>query len=106
MKCRQMGSLNVSEVGLGCNNFGRRLDAESATKVIEAAIDAGITLFDTADTYGDSLSEVILGKALRPFHTSALLRRNLEWGMASLSIQRECCFGNCSTEGSLRRLRD
>ncbi len=64
MRTRDIGSLQVSEVGLGCNNFGRRLDQTSTTAVVDAAIDAGITFFDTADTYGDTQSEVLLGKAL------------------------------------------
>jgi aryl-alcohol dehydrogenase-like predicted oxidoreductase len=59
------GSLPVSVVGLGCNNFGRRLDADSSVRVIHAALDAGITFFDTADVYRDGQSEAMLGAALR-----------------------------------------
>ena len=54
----------VSVVGLGCNAFGRRIDADASTAVIHAALDEGITLFDTADTYGFGASETILGRAL------------------------------------------
>jgi aryl-alcohol dehydrogenase-like predicted oxidoreductase len=61
---RQIGSLQVSVIGLGCNNFGRRLDAEGTAKVVHAALDAGIDFFDTADTYGGTRSEEFLGKAL------------------------------------------
>ncbi|MFF1819452.1 aldo/keto reductase [Kribbella sp. NPDC058245] len=68
MEYRQLGDsgLTVSVVGLGCNNFGRRLDASRTDVVVNAAIDAGITLFDTADIYrGDhGSSEELLGKAL------------------------------------------
>lgn len=68
MEYRQLGDsgLTVSVVGLGCNNFGGRIDAEQADAVVTAALDAGITLFDTADVYrGDrGSSEEILGKAL------------------------------------------
>jgi aryl-alcohol dehydrogenase-like predicted oxidoreductase len=56
--------LEVSSVGLGCNNFGRALDFEASAAVVDAALDQGITLFDTADIYGDTKSEVFLGKAL------------------------------------------
>ncbi len=64
MNTRRIGSLDVSVVGLGCNNFGRRLD-ESATKnVVDAAIDAGVTFFDTADIYGGTKSEEFLGRAI------------------------------------------
>ena len=61
---RQIGSLRVSVTGLGCNNFGRRIDAEGTAKVVHAALDAGINFFDTADTYGGTRSEEFLGKAL------------------------------------------
>jgi aryl-alcohol dehydrogenase-like predicted oxidoreductase len=54
----------VSVVGLGCNNFGRRLDSDATSAVVDAAIDEGITFFDTADVYGDTRSEEFLGRAL------------------------------------------
>ena len=61
---RRIGSLDVSVVGLGCNNFGRRLDEKATAKVVKAALDEGINFFDTADTYGGTESEKFLGKAL------------------------------------------
>lgn len=66
MKMRRLGTsgLKVSEVGLGCNNFGMRIDAKQTQAVVDAAIDAGITFFDTADIYGGTKSEEFLGKAL------------------------------------------
>jgi len=66
MRMRRLGwsGLQVSEVGLGCNNFGMRIDQDATTAVVEAALDAGVTLFDTADIYGGTQSEVMLGKAL------------------------------------------
>ena len=64
METRKIGSLTVSLVGLGCNNFGGRLDAEATAEVVHAAIDAGITFFDTADVYGGTLSEEYLGRTL------------------------------------------
>jgi len=64
MRTRTIGSLQVSEVGVGCNNFGTRLDEAGVKAVVDAALDAGITLFDTADIYGGMQSEVLLGKAL------------------------------------------
>jgi aryl-alcohol dehydrogenase-like predicted oxidoreductase len=57
--------LLVSVVGLGCNNFGSRLDMDGTRAVVDAAIDAGITLFDTSDTYGaGGGSERALGEIL------------------------------------------
>ena len=64
MDTRRVGSLEVSVVGLGCNNFGRRLDSDATLTVVDAAIDEGITFFDTADVYGDTRSEEFLGRAL------------------------------------------
>jgi len=66
MDYRRVGTsgLKVSEIGLGCNNFGGRLDQAGTTAVVHAALDAGITLFDTADIYGGTKSEVMLGEAL------------------------------------------
>jgi aryl-alcohol dehydrogenase-like predicted oxidoreductase len=66
METRSIGSLTVSVVGLGCNSFGTTygtpVDAEGTARVVNGALDAGITLLDTADLYGDS--EVYVGKAL------------------------------------------
>ncbi|HEX3824577.1 MAG TPA: aldo/keto reductase [Mycobacteriales bacterium] len=64
MRLRRLGNsgLVVSVVGLGCNNFGRRIDLEATRAVVRAALDEGITLFDTADCYGDS--EDFLGEVL------------------------------------------
>ena len=64
MQQRSIGSLRVSAVGLGCNNFGGRLDQDETNRVVHAAIDEGITFFDTADIYGDAQSENFLGHAL------------------------------------------
>jgi len=64
METRNIGSLEVSLVGLGCNNFGMRIDEAASSRVVDAAIDAGITFFDTADIYGDTKSEAFLGRAL------------------------------------------
>lgn len=64
MTYRTLGrsGLMVSTVGLGCNNFGMRIDADATHRVVDAAIEVGITLFDTSDSYGDS--ELFLAKAL------------------------------------------
>src|SRR5579863_6134457 len=67
MEYRRLGNsgLQVSLAGLGCNNFGMRIDAEQSRAVVHRALDEGITLFDTADIYGNrGQSEEMLGKAL------------------------------------------
>ena len=66
MKLRRLGNsgLKVSVVGLGCNNFGAAIDQAGTQAVVDAAIEAGITLFDTADMYAQTRSETFLGKAL------------------------------------------
>ncbi|GGM22991.1 oxidoreductase [Micromonospora yangpuensis] len=69
MAYRRLGDsgLVVSVVGIGCNNFGRKLDLDGTRAVVDAAIDAGINLFDTADIYGEpqGASEEVLGQALK-----------------------------------------
>ena len=64
METRKIGPLDVSVVGLGCNNFGGRIDANATKSVIDASLDAGINFFDTADIYGGTKSEDFLGRAL------------------------------------------
>ena len=64
MEMRNIGALPVSVVGLGCNNFGMTIDAEASRTVVDAALDAGINYFDTADIYGGGKSEEYLGAAL------------------------------------------
>jgi aryl-alcohol dehydrogenase-like predicted oxidoreductase len=65
METRKIGSLDVSLVGLGCNNFGMRIDEAATKAVVDACLDEGINFFDTADVYGGrGKSEEFLGKAL------------------------------------------
>jgi aryl-alcohol dehydrogenase-like predicted oxidoreductase len=65
VETRKIGSLDASIVGLGCNNFGMRIDEAQTQAVVDACIDAGINFFDTADVYGGrGKSEEFLGKAL------------------------------------------
>jgi aryl-alcohol dehydrogenase-like predicted oxidoreductase len=73
MRYEDLGAtgLTVSKLGLGCNSFGRRIDAAEAANVVAAAIDSGITFFDTADSYGDS--ELFLGRALRGQRDEAII---------------------------------
>ena len=66
MEIRNIGrsGLRVSAIGLGCNNFGWRIEVEATRKVVHRALDLGVTLLDTADMYGDGQSEEMLGQIL------------------------------------------
>ena len=61
----EIDGVDVSTVGLGCNNFGMTMDFDQTVAVVDAALDAGINLFDTADVYGGTKSEEFLGRALQ-----------------------------------------
>ena len=76
--------LEVSRVGLGCNNFGRRLDRERTRRVVEAALDAGITFFDTAESYGDGESERFLGAALGERRSDVVVATKFGWAPGDL----------------------
>lgn len=80
MEMRKIGSLDVSVVGLGCNNFGMRIDADATVSVVDAALDAGINYFDTAESYGNGASEEFLGAALAGRRDDALIAT--KWGGA------------------------
>lgn len=73
METRAIGSLQVTVAGIGCNNFGRRIDAAATAAVLDAAIDAGINFFDTANMYGEGLSEQYMGLALRGRRESVII---------------------------------
>ena len=81
MKHRQLGELSVSVVGLGCNNFGMRIDADATRRVVDAAIDAGINYFDTAESYGNGMSEEYLGQALQGRRSEVIVAS--KWGHTS-----------------------
>jgi aryl-alcohol dehydrogenase-like predicted oxidoreductase len=103
--------LVVSVVGLGCNNFGGRLDAERTRLVVEAALDAGITLFDTADVYGSQGgSEEQLGQVLRERRDEVVLATKFGLDMRGVNGADHGGRGSRryirrAIEGSLRRLR-
>lgn len=112
---RSVGSLSVSSVGLGCNNFGRKLDQADSSAVVNAALDSGITFFDTADVYGygdhpysgTGRSETFLGTALGARRSEVVIATKFGISMSktdptmrggSAAWVRKAC------EGSLRRL--
>ena len=107
MRTRALGrsGLEVSVVGLGCNNFGGRTDEDASRAVIDAALDAGVTFFDTADIYGDGASEEIIGRALEGRREGVVLATKFggRGAVAAGRGSRESVRG--ALEASLRRLR-
>jgi aryl-alcohol dehydrogenase-like predicted oxidoreductase len=114
MRYRTLGDsgLQVSVVGLGCNNFGRRLDTDGARTVVDAAIEAGVTLLDTAESYGGhGASEAILGEILEGRRDQVVLATkfghqssDLGYGPAAGAKGGRSYIRRAVTE-SLRRLR-
>ena len=101
------GGPEVSVVGLGTNNFGRRCDYGQTLAVIDAALDAGVTLFDTADIYGQGMSEEYIGRALEGRRDRVLIATKFGKPMDERPEERR---GNpdyirWAVESSLRRLR-
>jgi aryl-alcohol dehydrogenase-like predicted oxidoreductase len=101
------GGPEVSVVGLGTNNFGGRCDYEQTLAVIDAALDAGVTLLDTADIYGQGASEEFIGRALEGRRDRVLIATKFGMPMDERPEERR---GNpdyiqWAVEGSLRRLR-
>ena len=96
MRTRRIGSIDVSVVGLGCNNFGGRADEAATKTVVDAALDAGITFFDTADIYGATLSEEYLGRALGPRRDDVIVATKFAVYLArpDLSFWRLLWFSN------------
>jgi aryl-alcohol dehydrogenase-like predicted oxidoreductase len=105
MQTRTIGSLTVSVIGLGCNNFGGRLDERATAAVVDAALDAGITFFDTADIYGRTKSEEYLGRILEGRRDRVVLAT--KFGMAVDDDRKGAHpdYVRRAVEDSLRRLR-
>jgi aryl-alcohol dehydrogenase-like predicted oxidoreductase len=104
METRRIGSLSVSVVGLGCNNFGRRLDAAASAAVVKAALDAGVTFFDTADVYGQGQSEEFLGRALGARRRDVVIATKFGNPMEGQGRGASPAYIRRAVEASLRRL--
>ena len=106
MEHRTLGrsGLKVSVAGLGCNNFGMRIDQERASAVVAAALDAGITFFDTARIYGGGKSEGFLGKALGARRSEVLLATKFGLGSGPDDLGGSRRHIMRSVETSLREL--
>jgi aryl-alcohol dehydrogenase-like predicted oxidoreductase len=96
--------LTVSRVGLGCNNFGSRIDRDATRAVVDAALDAGVTFFDTAAVYGNGGdSERFLGEILEGRRERVVLATKFGWG--SESGNGTAATARTSLDESLERLR-
>jgi len=104
MEQRRIGQLTVSLAGLGTNNFGRRLDATRTRRVVEAALDAGVTHFDTADIYGEGRSEEYLGRALGERRDEVTIASKFGHDGAPAGAQGQRDWVPRALEGTLRRL--
>jgi aryl-alcohol dehydrogenase-like predicted oxidoreductase len=102
---RRIGSLEVSLVGLGCNNFGGRLDEQATARVVHAALDAGINFFDTADIYGGGgKSEEYLGRALGERRADVVVATKFGMRMDDDHRGARPEYVGAAAEDSLRRL--
>ena len=104
METRALGSLQVSVVGVGCNNFGSRLDQAGTTNVVLGALEAGITFFDTADIYGATKSETMLGVALGARRDEAIIASKFGMPIDDTHFGAEPTYVRSACEDSLRRL--
>ncbi len=105
METRKIGSLEVSVVGLGCNNFGRRIDQEATKLVVDAALDAGINFLDTADIYGGTKSEEFLGNVLGSKRDSIVLATKFGMPHEDGRNGAKPAYVKLALEDSLRRLQ-
>jgi aryl-alcohol dehydrogenase-like predicted oxidoreductase len=108
MEFRSVGrsGLRVSLAGLGCNNFGGRIDADAKAAVVDAALEAGITLFDTADIYGAGHSEEFLGRALGSHRADVIVATKfaMPMGEGPYAAGGSRRYVMRAVEASLRRL--
>jgi aryl-alcohol dehydrogenase-like predicted oxidoreductase len=104
MPTRRIGSLEVSVVGIGCNNFGGRIDEARTKEVVDCAIDCGINFFDTADVYGGTKSEEFLGRALGSRRKDVVVATKFGMPLDSERRGAKPAYVRAALEDSLRRL--
>ena len=101
---RKIGALEVSLTGLGCNNFGWRIDAAQSARVVQAALDSGIDFFDTADIYDKGHSEEYLGRALAGRRREAVIATKFGMKFDETRQGARPEYVRQAAEDSLRRL--
>ncbi len=107
MRTRKLGSLDVSIIGLGCNNFGGRLDLAGTRNVLDAALGAGVTFMDTSDTYGATESERLMGEVLEGRRDQVVLATKFGSAHKAAGLEGGASpeYIRASIDGSLQRLR-
>ena len=105
LEIRAIGSLQVTVVGLGCNNFGWRIDDQASSEVVDAAVAAGINFFDTADVYGEGRSEEFLGRALGARRREVVIATKFGSKMDEQRQGARPDYIRRAVEDSLRRLK-
>ncbi len=105
MQTRKIGSLDVSVIGLGTNNFGTRLDEDGTAKVLDAIIDSGINFIDTADMYGATKSETYIGNLLGPRRSKVILATKFGMPVNDVPAGGSPSYLRTAVEESLRRLQ-
>jgi aryl-alcohol dehydrogenase-like predicted oxidoreductase len=104
MEQRRIGSLEVTVVGLGCNNFGWRIGADASAEVVNAALESGINFFDTADRYAQGQSEEFLGRALGNRREEVVIATKFGLEMEPRQRGAKADYVRFAVEQSLRRL--
>lgn len=105
MPTRRLGSLEVTVVGLGCNNFGGRIDEAATAQVISATLGSGINFLDTADVYGGTQSEEFLGRVLGRRRRDVVLATKFGMANAGLEGGASPAYARSALDASLRRLQ-
>jgi aryl-alcohol dehydrogenase-like predicted oxidoreductase len=105
METRRIGSLSVSVVGVGCNNFGQRIDEARTAEVVNAALDEGINFFDTADMYAAGKSEELLARALGQRRRDVVIATKFGNEMPGQGSGARPEYVKRALDASLKRLR-
>lgn len=105
METRRIGKLEVSVIGLGCNNFGWKIDENATRVVIDAAIESGINFFDTSDTYGKTRSEEFIGRALEGRRDSVIIATKFGKPVDAMRTGAKPAYVHQACHDSLQRLR-
>jgi aryl-alcohol dehydrogenase-like predicted oxidoreductase len=105
MEHRKLGTLEVSVVGLGGNNFGGRLDLAATRAVVHRALDLGVTLIDTADAYNSGASEELLGQVLGERRKQVVLATKFGLAVDGSRAGASRAYVMRAAEASLKRLR-